>query len=110
MAEEIKKVIAGDTVKLRCEFGTWGGALADPSSVVLSVYAPKKATLLDQIPLGVEHKVGTGIYEYDYPTNPEALRFKSGGRCTLVYEFKGVLEGTPIIGQGKFELVLILED
>lgn len=110
MAEELKKVIAGDTVKLRCEFGTWGGALADPESVVLSVYAPQKATIIDQIPLGPTNKVGTGIYEYDYPTNPASLQFRNNRQCVLVYEFKGILEGTPIIGQGKFELVSILED
>lgn len=84
-------VLVGSTVRLKCEFRTFAGSLADPSSVVLRVYNGLRE-ILEEITLGPENRSGTGEYYYDYTVPDNVVG-------PLYIEFSGLLEGSPAVGR-----------
>lgn len=115
MSDTLVKVIAGSTIRLQCEFRNWPdtsgatGTLSDPSDLRIDIYSPRKEILLDREALDISNRVSQGIFFYDFKTTREMLRYVDNKRCIVVYEFVGMLDGTPIIGQGRFEIVDVLE-
>lgn len=84
--------IIGDTVKLRVEFRSFEGVLADPENIVLTVYDLNKTSLSGPVNINGDYKISTGIYEYPY-TIPD-------NHPTLFYEFKGNAQGLPAAVRG----------
>jgi len=97
-------VIAGDTVRLRCEFRTWAGDYGDPENIILNVYSPNKLRLIESIALTVANKISVGIYEADYTVPLVITNLPSPS--DIIYEFVGELEDTQILGQGKFTRII----
>lgn len=86
--------IAESSVKLRAEFKTYSGSLADPTNVELRIYDHNRK-LLETIPLTTENWVSVGVYEYEY-TLPDYP--------SIYYEFTGILEGSRTVGRGEIKI------
>lgn len=78
--------IIGDTVRLMASFYTFSNVLADPDDVEVNIYEYKTEEKVNSEPLTAV-KSETGKYYCDY-TIPDV-------DDNLVYEFTGILEGTP---------------
>lgn len=97
------EVIGGNSVKLRCEFKTWEGSFSDPTSLVLNIYAPSKQRIINTYSIGVENRISIGVYEFVYLVPSSIDRLPPN--FEMIYEFVGVLEGTQVLGQGKFRKI-----
>lgn len=87
----------GDTIRLKAEFKTFLGEYEDPTSILLTIHDIKtKEQIGDTVTIGAEHKVSTGIFQYDYevPDRPRDIYAK----------FKGVLEGKDIVNTVDIEI------
>jgi hypothetical protein len=87
----------GDTIRLKAEFKTFLGELADPTSIDLTIHdISTKVQVGTTIIIGVEHKVSLGIYQYDYeiPDRPRDIYAK----------FTGVLESKDIVNTIDIEI------
>jgi hypothetical protein len=87
----------GDTVRLRAEFKTFLGALADPTSISLTIHdISTKVQIGTTITIGTEHKVSLGIFQYDYeiPDRPRDIYAR----------FTGVLESKDIVNTIDIEI------
>jgi hypothetical protein len=90
-------IIIGDTIRLKATFYNYSGALADPDSVTAKIYSHIGQILLAT---GAATKESTGVYYYDYtvPADVPGL---------IVYEFSGMMDGTPTAGRATFEKVWV---
>jgi hypothetical protein len=84
--------LIGSTIRLRAEFKTFDGNFVDPSSITLKIYDSKKKQIGSNIPIGLEYRISTGIYEYDY--------IVPDGIGDLYYEFSGIVYDSPVVGRG----------
>lgn len=90
-------MIIGDTVRLTGEFRTFGGVLADPSSIQLKIYDYNQ-TLYETITVNTStNKVSTGKYYYDY-TVPRTFA------SMFYYEFVGDIDGTDAVHRKELSL------
>lgn len=98
-------VIAGNTIKLRCEFKTWENVYADPTNIVVNIYSQSKNKKIETINISPENKVSVGVYEivYTVPINNSNI---PNTPSEMIYEFVGLLEGTQTLGQGKFKRIV----
>jgi hypothetical protein len=85
--------IIGDTIRLKASFYNYSGALTDPDSVTVKIYTDIGPI---QIETGAATKEATGVYYYDY-TIPADIN------GALVYEFAGILDGTPTVGRAMLD-------
>lgn len=85
--------LIGNTIKLRAEFKDFDGIPYDPTDITLTVYDDNRVLVSGPISLGEGNKISNGVYEYDY-TIP-------AGNTNLVYEFKGLIGGKPVLGRSK---------
>ncbi len=85
--------LIGDTVRLKAEFRTFAGIVADPTDITLKVYNAYRRQIGEAIAIGPEHRTGPGAYQYDY-TLPE-------GTDVIYYEWSGMLEGLPVVARGR---------
>lgn len=56
----------GDTVRLQAVFTDWAKVKTDPVDITLTVYSKSRERIGDPIPIGSEHRISEGVYEYDY--------------------------------------------
>ena len=84
--------LVGNTVRLKAEFTDFNGELVDVMDATLTVYEGKNKVLVEVTP----ERLSEGVYFYDYIV-PEF----SGG--SLYFEFKGMLDGKPILGREPLE-------
>ena len=85
--------IVGDTIRLNASFYTFAGALADPSSVKITIYDGMRDKLIDA---ESATKETVGVYYYDYLVPVSAPE-------PLYYEFSGTLEGSTALGRSVLE-------
>ncbi|MFA5130419.1 MAG: hypothetical protein WC477_05940 [Patescibacteria group bacterium] len=85
----------GDTIRLKCSFYNFAGALANPTGVALKIYDGKRTviTAVASADLTLE---GTGIIYYDWTVI-------STNFDPIVFEYSGSLEGSPILGRSTIE-------
>jgi hypothetical protein len=97
-----QQVLMGDTVQLTAEFVTFGGVHVDPMNITLKIMDSKGKQIGEIINIDSNLRQGAGIYSYDYivPNEPS----------TVVYEFKGLIDGNPILGRDKLYITLVKED
>ena len=83
-----------NTVRLKVIFSTFAGVVTDVSgsSVNLTIYNKVNGTLIQNYSGSSITKESTGTYFYDY-TIPV-------GPSDYVYEWSGLMEGTPIVNRG----------
>lgn len=96
------QVLMGDTIKLTAEFRTFGGITADPENITVKFMNSKGQQIGEIIQLDSNSRVGSGIYLYEYvvPNEPS----------TIVYEFRGLINGKPILGRGELFPVLVKDE
>ena len=85
-------IFTGDTIRLDVLFYSFAGALADPDTVTVKIYAHIGQQLLTT---ATASKTSTGVYYYYYTVPTE------NGK--LVYEFSGTMDGTPTLVRGIIE-------
>lgn len=86
--------LVGNTIRVDVEFKTFSGTYQDPSDLTLQVYDDQYNKIGEEIQLGSAYRIGTGMYRYYYAI-PEDIE---PGQI-LYLEFKGNLEGLPIVGR-----------
>lgn len=88
--------IVGDTIRLKAEFKSWDGVLADPDNIVLKLYDAHKVQIGEDIPIGTQHNVSPGVYQYEYTVTDIPLMY---------FEFQGQLEGKPILARSTINII-----
>jgi hypothetical protein len=89
----------GDTIRLTCTFYNFDNVAVDPSEVKMIIYDSTYTKTSETI-LNSSNRTGTGIYFYDY--------FADVTKDTkIIYEWHGIIEGTPSIKRGSFNIVFI---
>jgi hypothetical protein len=86
-------MVTGNTVRLKASFYSFADELADPSDVVINIYAHINKKLIQT---GTPVKESTGVYYYDY-TIPDDVD------GDLVFEFIGTLEDMPTVARQRIE-------
>ena len=97
------QVLMGDTIKLSAEFKSFSGVTVDPENITVKFMTGKGQQIGEIIPLNVSnHRVSAGIYIYEYvvPSEPN----------TIIYEFKGFVDGKPIVGRSVLNPVLVKDE
>jgi hypothetical protein len=95
-------VLYGETIALRAVFRGFEGGFIDPTDITLTITDAVGEVLLDtNITLHYQHSPGTYVYEYVTPSNR---------RGQLTYEFKGIVNGNPIIIRDIIDLVSRVEN
>ena len=95
-------VLVGDTIKLTVEFRTFSGVVVDPENITLKIMDSKGQQIGEIIEIISSHKVSPGIYSYEYivPDKPNEL----------IYEFKGYVNGKPIVGRSRLYSTLVKDE
>jgi hypothetical protein len=95
-------VTAGDTTRLKATFKDWDNLPVDPTTLTFTAY-DEDMTVETGFPvtLGTEHKVSTGVYQYDYTT--------SSVPGTYLAEFKGTASGTAVVRRLRLEVRQVAE-
>jgi hypothetical protein len=88
--------LVGDTVTLHVEFRNFKNELVDADEITLIIYDSNKKAISDPITITSDHKISTGIYEYNYVI-PEGYNF-------LYYKFLGNPEGLPAVTGGTISI------
>jgi hypothetical protein len=82
----------GDTIRVLCEFKTFAGVYADPSTITLKVYDKDRQQIGSTISITESHKTATGKYQYDY-TIPASTG------TPITFEWSGTLEGSTALSR-----------
>jgi hypothetical protein len=93
----------GETVNLQADFRGLCGGHIDPDNITLKAWNVLKELVLEETPINSSHRISAGVYLYEFEI-PEGLRGQ------IVYEFKGEINGKPIILRDMLEPIEMVDE
>lgn len=95
------RYLAGDTIRLTCEFKDFSGVLADPSTINVKIYDETQKVVNTYTIDPIANKLETGKYFYDYTIPMDFVGKK------VEYEWNAVISGVVSLNRSSFDVVFI---